>query len=141
MDIPSLFNLNGSCCYCPICKRYFLASDYLREAIVDDKVRFIANNITHYRHTHITSWNKCWGRMGGYYRAAAKFGNYEEEKHKVNERAKRQIIRKAKDYLIIQGITSKDFCGLQHNDNETLALAEKFLDSKNVVLILINDSF
>ena len=126
MEAPALFNQYDNC-YCPICKRYFESSDYLATVIEDDRVLFIANNITHYRHTHIESWNKCWGRYGGYYRNAAHFGNYDEEKAKVNERAKRQIIRKGKDYLKLQGITSKHFESLQNNENKTLELARKIL--------------
>jgi len=95
--------------------------------IEDERVLFIANNITHYRHTHIESWNKCWGQYGGYYRNAAHFGDYDEEKAKVNERAKRQIIRKGKDYLKLQGITAKHFEELQNNEDKTLELARKTL--------------
>ena len=84
--------------YCPICNRWFEGSSYLFEEFKDDeKAIWLSNMVTHYRHTHITSWNKCWGYGGRFYRSGW-FGDYDTEKQKVNERAKRQIIRKAKDF-------------------------------------------
>lgn len=123
-NLPPLFK-DGQV-YCPLCARYFSESDYLSSVISDPSTRWIANNITHYRHNHISSWNKCWGYGGGRYRSRW-FGSYEDEKRKVNERAKRQILRKAGLYMKIHGITSKHFQGLQHNDDETLALARATL--------------
>ncbi len=82
--------------------------------------------ITHYRHHHITSWNKCWGRHGGYYRGHW-FGEYEEEKKKVNERAKRQIIRKGKKVLQEIGIKPTHFSILQNTEDKTMELALKVL--------------
>lgn len=108
--------------YCPLCQTYFQESDYLRSVIADNGTLWIANNITHYRHNHIESWNKCWGYGGGRYRSGW-FGDYDNEKRKVNERAKRQLIRKAGGYMRAKFITSKHFEGLEHNDPETLQLA------------------
>jgi hypothetical protein len=113
--------------FCPICKEYFYESEYLRTAIDSPKTLWLANMVTHYRHTHISSWNKCWdGRAGNYYRSGW-FGDYEKEKRLVNERAKRQIIRKCTDYLKMQKITVKDFEGLEYNDEKTIELAIKKL--------------
>lgn len=109
--------------YCPLCRAYFPESEYLRTAIGDERTLWIANMITHYRHTHITSWNKCWGYGGGRYRSKW-FGDYETEKHKVNERAKRQIIKKATQFLKLHKISSHHFESLMHNDKETLTLAK-----------------
>jgi len=82
--------------------------------------------VTHYRHTHITSWDKCWGRGGRFYRSGW-FGDYESEKRQVNERAKRQIIRKALDYLLFHKINVKHFEMLESNQLETIELAKKML--------------
>ncbi len=116
-------------CTCPICNQHFTKSEYLAEVFKDDpKALFIANLITHHRHRHIESWNRCWGQNGDHYREKW-FGDYEQEKQKVNERAKRQIIRKATDVLIGLGITSETFKKLQGSDEKTIALAIKKLDN------------
>lgn len=125
VNIPQLFNDAGEV-YCPICRSTFNHSAYLRTVIDDPRVLWIANMITHYRHNHITSWNKCWGYGGGRYRSKW-FGDYETEKRKVNERAKRQIIRKAKAFLKLHDIKSAHFKGLEHNDEETIKLAKAAL--------------
>ena len=112
---------------CPICNKKFNESEYLATAIDDMKVRWFANLVTHYRHGHISSWDKCWGDNGYNYRKGW-FGGYEEEKEKVNERAKRQIIRKAKDTLKAYGITVSTLKGLEKNDDDTIKLASKLLE-------------
>ena len=117
----------GSQFYCPMCEKYFNESEYLRKVIETEKTLWLANMVTHYRHHHIKSWNRCWSyRSGNYYRSGW-FGDYEEEKSKVNERAKRQIIRKCTAYLIHFNIEVKDFEGLQYNDDATIELAKKKL--------------
>lgn len=110
--------------YCPMCKGYFSGSDYLKTVFTDEKQLWLANMVTHYRHSHIESWNKCWGYRGSYYRSRW-FSDYEEEKHKVNERAKRQIIRKCTDYLLYFGFTVEDFTALQSTEQKTIELATK----------------
>jgi hypothetical protein len=94
--------------------------------IKDEKVLWLANMITHYRHEHITSWNKCWGYNGRYYRSGW-FGDYESEKMMVNERAKRQIVRKANQFLIDNKIELEHFRQLQNTSEETIRLVEKIL--------------
>ena len=111
---------------CPICGQEIKQSDYLETIIKDDKVRYLANLVTHYRHSHISSWNKCWGNYGHHYRNGW-FGDYDEEKRKVNERAKRQIIRKATKHLISIGIVVEHFEMLQGTTEETLQVARKKL--------------
>ena len=54
--------------------------------------------------------------------------NYDEEKQKVNERAKRQIIRKATKFLIDNEIKSETFLKLQNTTEETLKLAKNKLN-------------
>jgi hypothetical protein len=123
-------NKNSYVVYCPICKKYFQGSTYLITVFEKDKILWLANMITHYRHTHITSWNKCWGYGGGYYRQNW-FGDYDTEKQKVNERAKRQIIRKCTEYLKYYGFTTDDFLKLQNTTEETVNLANKVLVYEN----------
>ena len=44
---------------CPICHSRVNKSDYLNEIFGDEpQVEWLANLITHYRHDHITSWDK-----------------------------------------------------------------------------------
>lgn len=112
--------------FCPICSSEFLGSDYLRVVFKDYKTRWLANMVTHYRHNHITSWNKCWGKNGSRYRSNW-FGDYDAEKMKINERAKRQIIRKAKQYLNTNGINVSHFLELENTEERTITLATKVL--------------
>lgn len=134
-----IFNDDGSFLF-PIDGKYYRESDYLRTAIKDEKVRWLANLVTHYRHNCIASWNRCWGRRGGAaYRAAANFGDYDEEKAKVNERAKRQLIRKCYPIFLQVGIEVNHFAELQNTDWETIALANKYLEGKVEMPAYINN--
>jgi hypothetical protein len=119
--------------YCPLCKNNLIISDYLQEVFGnDEKALWLTNMVTHYRHTHITSWNKCWGYNGGQYRQNW-FRNYEEEKKKVNERAKRQIIRKASDYILYHSIDLNTFNKLQNNDTKTIMLLNKVCNKTETI--------
>lgn len=112
---------------CPNCGYRFECSPFLAKIFkTQPKVEFLANLVTHFRHNHLTSWNKCWGRYGGAYRRGW-FGNYDEEKTLVNERQKRQILRKCKQFLIEHEFTSEDFTKLQNTTQETIDLAIKIL--------------
>ena len=112
--------------FCPICGKRFDASDYLCSIFKDDdKALWLANMVMHYRHNHITSWNKHWGWYGQAYRKAAHFGDYNTEKAIVNERAKRQIARKSAQYIIKYGIDKAVYAKLQGTSKETLTLVEK----------------
>lgn len=116
--------------YCPLCDEYFMESDYLNSVFSNKKkASWLANMVTHYRHHHITSWNKCWGKYGSRYRSNW-FGDYDEEKKKVNERAKRQIVRKATSFLSYHKICINEFQLLQYNDEATLQLVQKKLSVK-----------
>ena len=112
---------------CPICNEIFMESEYLSEVFKDDtKTKFISNLVTHYRHSHISYWNRCWGRNGDRYRGHW-FKDYDFEKAKVNNRAKRQIIRKAGSVLKTMGIGPRHFKRLQETDVKTMDLALKVL--------------
>ena len=52
------------------------------------------------------------------------FEDYETEKKKVNERAKRQIIRKGLEILIKNGVKPYHFKRLENTSIETLKIAE-----------------
>ncbi len=73
-----------------------------------------------------------WGRNGYDYRAAFPQKDYEVAKQEVNERAKRQIIRKATDYLIEHGFLPEHFAALQNTTEETMKLARKKLGGKQL---------
>ncbi len=111
--------------YCPLCGKRFETSEYLGQVFKGkDKVLWLANMVTHYRHNHISSWNKCWGWHGRAYREAAHFGNYDAEKSIVNERAKRQSARKCPQYIISNGIDHDVYSKLQGTTEETLKLVD-----------------
>ena len=115
--------------YCPICKQYFDTSDYLNDIFGDDeKARWLANMVMHYRHSHVVSWDRNWGR-NGYARTYLNV-DYDEEKRKMNERAKRQILRKSKDYMISNGFTSEVVLKLENTEPKTIALYEKLLGNQ-----------
>lgn len=112
---------------CPICSEVVNESNYLKNRFKSHpEVNYIAHMVTHYRHHHITSWNKCWGENGSNYRRNW-FGDYDEEKKKVNERAKRQILRKGKRVLKEIGIKPDHFSKLANTEDKTMELALKIL--------------
>jgi|GEM_PF-3473411 len=113
--------------FCPICKTYFSSSEYLGSVIDNEKTLWLANMVTHYRHYHIKSWNRCWNSNSGNRYRSGWFGDYEEEKRMVNERAKRQIIRKCREYLKHNNFLLSDVELLEMNSPETLNLAIKIL--------------
>jgi hypothetical protein len=64
----------------------------------------------------LSSWNKMLDHdQGGYaHQKKAKFGDYEKEKLKINERAKRQIVRKYLGFLQEHRIMKEHFLMLQN---------------------------
>ncbi len=120
------FIQNNKLAYCPICGKYFESSEYLNSIFKSENSRWFANMVTHYRHNHITSWNKCWGHNGGYYRRGW-FKDYGVEKSLVNERAKRQILRKCKNYILENNFIKDDLLALQGNTEETINLFDKVI--------------
>lgn len=121
--------------YCPMCNSYFPEHEGLSKAKakITEGAYWLANMVTHYRHNHIKSWNKMWSkRTGGYYRDSFGYDDtqYKKRKEEINERAKRQIIRKGKDYLMFHNITSKQFMELLKGmDEATLKVAREKLDN------------
>lgn len=116
--------------FCPICSEYFIASKYLCETFEERNVLWFANMVTHYRHEHINFWNKCWSYNGHNYRKKW-FGDYEEEKRKVNERCKRQIIRYCHHYMKYYSVSINDIMKLNNTEDKTIQIAKKYLYSGN----------
>lgn len=79
--------------------------------------------VTHYRHTHIRYYN----RWVHYH---SRFRDYETFKTTVNNRVKRNILRKCKPFLKQNGFTVQDFEALQGTDDKTLKLAVKILGGR-----------
>jgi hypothetical protein len=68
--------------YCPICDTWDYLSPYLKDVFKDyPRSLWFANMVTHHRHNHIESWDKCWGKYGSYYRGSW-FLDYDYEKSK-----------------------------------------------------------
>lgn len=112
--------------YCVTCNDWFKESEFLRTAIPNLHTLWIANMITHHRHVHLKHWDKTWSNVNDRYRMAPK-GDYETEKRKVNEQAKRVLLRKHADFLIKYGFKTEHFLGLEYNDEKTLTLLDKKL--------------
>ncbi|MFA9389334.1 MAG: hypothetical protein ACERKD_05980 [Prolixibacteraceae bacterium] len=115
--------------HCPICGKKFETSEYLNNVFKDEHVRWLANMVTHYRHEHLKSWDKTWSR-GSYGWNQLSEWTYDQEKLKVNERAKRQILRKCKDFMIKNGFTVEHVMKLKNTDSKTIELYKKILDNK-----------
>ena len=117
---------------CPICHYTIKQSDYLASVFADDQqALWLANLVTHYRHNHINWWNKCWGKNGSYYLDSFPFGDYDQEKKKVNESAKRQLIRKGSKIMFDNGITPDTFRKLECVDPDTLKVVDKYYKRYN----------
>lgn len=106
--------------FCPLCKTVELKSDYLEiQFSKDSKTEWLANMITHLRHHHTQYYDNGVGYMSAYR------GEYEEFKNLVNERQKRNLIRKAFPFLIKNKISIEHFKNLKGTEEKTLELYEK----------------
>lgn len=106
---------------CPLCGEEFKFSEYLNTAILNPKTRLIANLITHYRHSHQKSWESQYKYISSH----CNDGVYESSKIEHNNRAKRQILRKCKDWIKENGLDAQNFLELQDNDIKTIELINK----------------
>lgn len=113
--------------YCPICKQTNYGSKYLKSVFQDQRTLWLANMVTHYRHEHISWWDNCWGRYGNNYRGYW-FKDYDDEKAKVNESAKRQIARLAKQFLKENDFKVRHFTALQNTSTKTIDTLRKILE-------------
>ena len=119
--------------YCPVCMdfNFSIYSDYLYDVFKDDYFAYMAAVlVTHYRHGHISYYDRSW-KYPWYREKNKEYKSYEEFKILVNNRAKRQILRKIKkDKNIKQDAKIslvKAFKKLQFNDEKTDELVEKIL--------------
>lgn len=111
---------------CPICGEEFSFSGYLNKIFDTHQTRLIANLITHYRHIHQSSWNRSCHYISN------KYGEdgYLNAKKEHNNRAKRQILRKCKDWLIDNDVGAEHFLSLSDNDEQTINLISKVYQMK-----------
>ena len=118
--------------FCPLCNKWFVGSLYLSTVFIDERNLWLANMVTHYRHTHIKSWDKMWGRYGGYYQQAAHYydEDYEDRKSEINERAKRQIARKAVEFLRDNNIDTEVFRSLLGTSEKTIKVVDGIFTNK-----------
>lgn len=113
---------------CPLCGEEFKFSEYLNTAILNPKTRLIANLITHYRHSHQKSWESQYKYISRY----CNDGVYERAKIEHNNRAKRQILRKCKEWIKDNELNAQNFLELQDNDNKTIELINKIFQGETV---------
>lgn len=113
---------NGINLFCPACDKYVGSSQYLNAVFREDKIRWLANMITHYRHSH----NRMYNEMC---RQHTKNFNlyYDKVKAELNEGVKRKLILNHTDYLISNGITSTEFSKLMNTTAKTIELAKSKL--------------
>jgi hypothetical protein len=115
-------------CYCIFCERSFSGSSYLATQIADPKQLWLANMITHYRHSHRKSWDAQWK----YIESHCAEGVYEETKRKTNNQIKRKMLR-SKPFMTFareHGIDDSHFLSLLDNEEATLELVEKKFGTK-----------
>lgn len=113
----------GLTVWCPSCDRWVPGSAYLATVFPPEaewRRYFLACYTTHARHSHVSYYNR-WVGWQSFHRS------YEAFKHEVNERAKRQLIRKSGAALRLWKITAEDFAALQGTTEETLVLATREL--------------
>lgn len=118
--------------FCPLCNKWFVGSLYLSTVFIDERNLWLANMVTHYRHTHIKSWDKMWGRYGGYYQQAAHYydEDYEDRKSEINERAKRQIARRAVEFLRENNVDTEVFRSLLGTCEKTIKVVDGIFTNK-----------
>ncbi|MEX0685019.1 MAG: hypothetical protein WD267_09620 [Balneolales bacterium] len=116
--------------YCPLCKAHHDESDFLATAIENEKTRWLANMVTHYRHVHMNIWDEKWG-AGGYGHQSSSQITYSIEKGNINNKSMQEIIKKATAFLTDHNITEYHFKTLQGSNRKTLDLASHLLNTSN----------
>lgn len=117
---------------CPLCGQTIRRSDHLNDVFNDKPyAEWIANLVTHYRHDHTKSWDLTItsSRYAAKNIEFQKLG-YDAYKAKVNNRAKRQLMRGLSD----SPFTNTEVLGLllavkhlQQNDQATMDLRGQLL--------------
>jgi len=118
---------------CPLSGRHFNPTecyDGASEKYV--KAIYILDLVNHYLDVN-DSWVKRYRRGEGDYHKRIWAQGIREEGRLAEERAKRQIIRKATDILISLGINSEVFKLFHNIDQMTINLAIEKLDNKTIV--------
>lgn len=122
--------------WCPKCGKSFSSKGYLNFIFRKDRAGLhAAAMVTHYRHTHVVSHDRAWSNRN--YANAIPVYNYDEYKAKVNNQAKRQLIRsiarhiKENTYPETAPIDGRKlilaFRALQENDGKTIQLIETMI--------------
>jgi len=133
---PELFRFNVEKLYCPICQSFDAnGSDYLLRIFDETHTYWIACLVTHYRHFHIRYYDRSW-RYPWYREKNKEYTSHEEFKKKVNNRAKRQLIRAImKDKNLTasgKAVLVESFKKLMYNDEKTEELITKSLEKLNL---------
>ncbi len=112
---------------CPICFGLASHSEYLHEIFKDDPwAEYAACLVTHYRHQHVTYYDKSW-RSWRYASKNPEYKNHNQFKIIVNNRAKRQLIRAARKTFsrVESDKLINGFAKLQYNDEATIKLIKE----------------
>ncbi len=123
IDTDSYFN--DKFIYCPVCDKLVCGSNYLFSVFHrDEKLNWLANIITHFRHNHHSMYNEIcrthYVNLGKYYNSI---------KAEINEGIKRKIIINHAEFLIKIGVTSSHFAKLQNTKPKTIELAKNKIDT------------
>ena len=114
--------------FCPICGEYYWQSAYLSGLDFDEKTKWLANMVCHYRHVHIPSYDfACKNKV--YAQKIVRHNEYEywkEMKIKTNERAKRQIWRKIGKYMLLHGTRDEWIAAVKKLKNTTKKTIEVY---------------
>lgn len=122
--------------FCPVCERdIYFYSDYLYGVFSDNLYAYLAAVlVTHYRHNHIRYYDRSW-KYGSYAEKNKEYlyMTHEDYKTLVNNRAKRQIIRKIveSEQLDLQAKREmiRGFTHLENNDEKVKEVMNKKLIS------------
>lgn len=114
---------------CPICMKKVRHSEYLHSVFPSQPYsEWVANLTTHYRHEHISYYDKSWRSWAYASKSEYKYMTHDDFKAKVNNRAKRQLIRAIQRTTwnrTIKRALIEGFRGLQSNDKETIEMIDK----------------
>lgn len=112
--------------YCPICNKKFDASQNANSQNDNQHTRWFKNMISHFKDAHVTSLNNYLGPYNNHY-IGYWFKNHDKVESIVNEKVKRQILKKTKLFLNKEGFTLDHFASLGNHSNETMQLASEIL--------------
>jgi Zn finger protein HypA/HybF involved in hydrogenase expression len=99
---------------CLCCGEKIIKSSYLKSTIPNEKTRFFANQITHYRHSH-RAWDKNLDYISNHC-------DYDKQKEIINNQIKRVLIKKHYKTLVTRNFVKEDLLQLQHNDDKTVEM-------------------